>query len=268
MQQSFISTNDLALNRGYAVFDFFRVFKGIPLFIDDYLNRFYNSAYVLGLSIPYTKDELKATIKELIFINNLEESGIRLVLTGGISENNFAVAEPNLIITPSLLQLPSQIDFDKGIHLITHDYLRTLPHVKSTNYLMAIWLQDIIKKAQADDVIYTNNSNVLELPRANIFIITNENVLVTPHQNILAGVTRKNIIAIAESLLKVEERNITIDELLNAQEVFISSTTKRILPVAAINNCEVNSNFSTLISKELYKKLLQKEVDYCSQYSI
>lgn len=265
-EESFISTNDLTLNRGYGVFDFFRISKSISLFIDDHLNRLLNSAKELRLNIPYTRGEIKKIIIELIQINHLSEAGVRIILTGGISDNNFTISDPNFIITNSSLQLPTEEDFNKGINLITHPYLRTLPQVKSTNYLMAIYLQEIIFKQQADDVIYVNNDQVLELPRANIFIITHNDALITPHENILAGVTRKNILEIASSFMKVEERNVSIDELLNAKEVFISSTTKRILPVATINKQVLNGNFEISKTKQLYLKLLEKEVNYINNY--
>ncbi|MBS4042986.1 MAG: aminotransferase class IV family protein [Chitinophagaceae bacterium] len=265
-EESFISTNDLTLNRGYGVFDFFRISKSIPLFIDDHLNRLLNSAKELRLNIPYTREEIKKIIIELIQINHLSEAGVRIILTGGISDNNFTISDPNFIITNSSLQLPTEEDFNKGINLITHPYLRTLPQVKSTNYLMAIYLQEIIFKQQADDVIFVNNDQVLELPRANIFIITHNDALITPHENILAGVTRKNILEIASSFMKVEERNVSIDELLNAKEVFISSTTKIILPVATINKQLLNGNFEISKTKQLYLKLLEKEVNYINNY--
>ncbi len=67
-----------------------------------------------------------------------------MILTGGISENNFSIGKPNFIITSSKISLPSIKDFEKGMKLITHDFKRTIASSKSTNYLMAIWLQEKI----------------------------------------------------------------------------------------------------------------------------
>ena len=267
-KDALISINDLTLNRGYGVFDFFRTSEGIPLFVDDYVDRFYQSANSLRLLVPFTKDELKNIIQQLISINQLKEVGIRMILTGGISENNFNISFPNLLIIPSKLNLPTIDQFKKGLHLMTYEYLRTLPNMKSTNYLMAIWLQDEINKNGVDDVIYTHNSQVLELPRANIFIINSKQELVTPNINILKGITRKNILTIASKFIPIKEKEITINDLMNAEEVFISSTTKRVLPVKSINKKNIGSNQQFSWSSKIYSELLQLEAKYLMQNKI
>ena len=141
IQHASLSVNDLAINRGYSVFDFLRTHHQIPLYINDHLNRFQHSADLLRLKIPYSLKKVKSIILELIKLNQLNNYGIRMVLTGGISENNFTIAKPNFIITSSKISLPSIKDFEKGMKLITHDFKRTIASSKSTNYLMAIWLQ-------------------------------------------------------------------------------------------------------------------------------
>src|SRR6185436_14223018 len=81
-----LSYLDLSVQRGYAIFDFFRLVGNQPLHLQDHLDRFYSSAEQMRLPIPKSRGELKQIIKELIWENELPDSGIRVQLTGG--ENN------------------------------------------------------------------------------------------------------------------------------------------------------------------------------------
>ena len=91
-----IHVSDLALLRAYGVFDFFRLVDLQPLFIEDHLNRFYNSADMLRLKCPVGRKKLKALIFELISINKIQNSGIRIVLTGGESATDTRLEIPHL----------------------------------------------------------------------------------------------------------------------------------------------------------------------------
>ncbi|HLO37929.1 MAG TPA: aminotransferase class IV, partial [Lacibacter sp.] len=75
--QAVLPVSDLAIQRGYGVFDFFRTSENVPLFIDHHLDRLQHSASVLRLQLPFTKEELKKIIAELINKNQLGSSGIR-----------------------------------------------------------------------------------------------------------------------------------------------------------------------------------------------
>src|SRR3982750_2451739 len=82
-----IGVNDISIQRGYGLFDYFRTSDNFPLFIDDYLDRFFNSASLLRLKIPHSKEHIKSLVDELIRRNNIPQSGFRLLLTGGYSED-------------------------------------------------------------------------------------------------------------------------------------------------------------------------------------
>ena len=122
--------SDLAIQRGYGIFDFFKVQDGKPLFIKDYLDRFYESAKLMELAVPLSQTELKDVIYQLITINNLPLSGIKMILTGGYSANGYDPAEPNLIIQQQPLQLPSPDMIEHGIKVITQ---QASPKLQNTN---------------------------------------------------------------------------------------------------------------------------------------
>ncbi len=235
-----LQVGDLSIQRGFAIFDYFRTRNFIPLFLDNYLDRFFNSAHLIRLNPLHSREELKEIINELIHRNAIADCGFKMILTGGYSADGFEPAAPNFIIIPQTLQLATREKFEKGLNIILHQYMRDLPAIKSTNYLMSISLLDKLKQQQADDVLYVKENVVLEFPRANVFIVTKSGMVVTPQDNVLSGITRMKTVEIAQKKYKVEERQVTGDELWNAAEIFLTSTTKRIMPVLKINDYMVS----------------------------
>lgn len=254
-----IGVNDIAIQRGYGMFDYFRTSDYHPLFIDDYLDRFFNSARLLRLKPPHSREKIKTIIDEMIRRNNIADAGFRLILTGGYSNDNFEIGEPNFIILQQPVSLPSAAQFQKGYSVVLHEFQRDVPYAKSINYLRSIYLLDEIREKKANDVLYHKDNCILELPRANIFIINKDGGVVTPLLNVLPGITRKRVLEIADKVYKVEERNITINELKKATEVFITSTTKRILPVLKIDNKPVGDGKPGLITNSLLDLYVEME---------
>jgi branched-chain amino acid aminotransferase len=258
-EETLLHVKDLSIQRGYAVFDFFRTMKGIPLFIDDHLNRFYNSAAAMHLKIDKSREEIKSIAQQLIQQTALPEAGIRLMLTGGYSADGYQLAEPNFIITCNPVKTTTQEDFEKGFSIITQEHQRELPHIKSINYLMAVWLQPLLKEKQANDVLYYTKESITEFPRCNVFIVTADNKLVTPARNMLLGITRKNVLALAQGILPVIERDIPVDELTTAQEIFLTSTTKKIIPIVKVNGQQVGDGKPGEVTSKLYQMFLKLE---------
>lgn len=253
-----LHVSDLSIQRGYGIFDFFKTINNKPVFLQDHLERFYNSAERMHLHPAVSPGELEQIIKELIQKNNIPDSGIRITLTGGYSADGYTLpATPNLIITQNPLSVPLEFN-TKGISLITYNYQRPLPEMKTLDYSMAIWLQPLIKADGNDDVLYHENGLVRECPRANFFIVTKENEVVTASDKTLKGVIRKNILNLDNSGFRFTERDITLEDLKNASEAFITSTTKHILPVLRINQENVGNGKAGEISKKLALLLFEK----------
>ncbi len=253
-EKAFLHFRDLSIQRGYGVFDFFKVLNSTPVFLEDHLNRFYFSAEQIRLNIEYAKDELKKIIFELLQKNNADDTGMRITLTGGYSADGYQLSKPNLIVSQHSFSTPAKEQFEKGIKLVSYEHQRQLPHVKSIDYLMAIWLQPFIKQNKADDVLYHQNGIVSECPRSNFFLITNDNKIVTPSKNILKGVMRTKLIETAKINFEIEERKITIKEIKTAREAFITSTTKIILPVSQVDE-HIFSKHNP-VTTQLYHSLL------------
>lgn len=261
-----LKVTDLSIQRGFAVFDFFRTMDSIPLFLSDYLERFYNSISLMQLEPPCSEKELTNIIRELISKNNIPESGIKLLLTGGYSADGYSPAKPNLVITQQPVTLTTPEKFAEGIRIITWDYQRELPEVKSINYLMGVWLQRKVKEKQAADVLYHKNGIITEFPRSNVFVVTADQAVITPAENILPGITRKKVLELAGRQFRAEARAVHLDELKNAAEVFTTSTTKRILPITRVDDQLIGNGKPGPVTTSLNQAFLQLEQDYVKSF--
>jgi branched-chain amino acid aminotransferase len=259
LNQAFLHVSDLAIQRGFGIFDFVKVQQGQPLFLDDYLERFYRSARQMELEVPLSREELKEIIRALIEKNALELSGMKMILTGGYSEDGFTPAIPNLLITQQPFSLPSEAKVQQGIRIMTHDYVREFPTVKSINYMMGIHLISELKARGVEEVLYAKNGQVSEFPRCNFFIVRQDGTVVTPARNVLAGITRKNVLTLAAKKYPVQEADITLEEVMQAKEAFLTSTTKRILPIVQVDDQVIGSGKPGEISLSLLQDLLELE---------
>ena len=226
--------SDLALQRGYGIFDFFRTVNNQPLFMEDHLDRFYQSATTMHMSAAVERQALRKMILQLIEKNSLPDAGIRITLTGGYSKDGYTLGQPNLLITQNAFSF-NRDNFYSGISLVTYDHQRQLPNVKTIDYLHAIFLQPFIKESHADDVLYYHDKEITECPRANFFIVTKKDEVITPAKNILKGITRKKILELSTGTFEVQTKMITSADIHEAKEAFITSTTKMILPVNRID---------------------------------
>lgn len=254
--QASVLITDLAIQRGYGIFDFFKTIDGEPAFFDDHLDRFYNSAAAMRLPIDKTREEIKALLYELIKKNELPDSGIKITLTGGYSEDGYAIGKPNMIITQQLLVLSKEVN-TAGIKLVTYPHQRQLATIKTLDYLMAIWLQPYIKDAGADDVLYHYNGIVKECPRANFFIVTQNNEVLTTGENVLKGIVRKQLLSMGGNGFTVAERDVTLEDLRQCKEAFITSSTKNVLPVTAIDGKLIGNGTAGNVTMALAAKLKQ-----------
>ncbi len=235
-EEARIHVRDLAIQRAYGVFDFFRLKDLDPLFLNDHLDRFYASADFMRLKISFSKKELSSIINECIQKNQIPSTGYRLTLTGGISELTMQPEHPLLVITQHNFQPPTKEQLENGINLFSYEHRRQFPSIKTIDYLLPVWLQPEIQKKGAFDVLYHDEGSISECPRSNFFIIDERDRTITPSAGILKGITRNKLIAMLVNEFGIEERTLTLEETKKAKVAFITSTTKIILPVRQLDD--------------------------------
>ena len=211
--------------------------------------------------MPYSREELRTIISELIAKNDLEQGGIRMVLTGGVSENHFSPSTGTLFMFGEELSFPSEEKYQHGVKLLSVEYVRAIADIKTTNYTLPVWHSMQWKEQGAEDVLYHWDGMVSESSRSNFFIVK-DGVIHTPNQHILMGITRKHLLAVAG---EVQIRPISLKEVWEADEAFISATTKIILPVTQIDDRKVGAGKVGKVCLDLMAKFREREKAYLSR---
>lgn len=255
-EKAFFPINDLALLRGYGVFDFFLMANGLPLYFEDHWQRLNKSAQSMHLAVPFARDELLEMISSLYKKMPMVFGGVRVTLTGGSSLDGYSLGpEPNSLITMQHLPLFPDTLPEKGFALMTHQYRRGLPQVKSIDYAVGIMMQQEAKTKGFDEVLYVQDGRVSECPRANIFGVTQQGILITPDTGILEGITRMRVLNLARNKISLEAKPVSLQQLMKCKEIFITSSTKGIMPVSRIDDTVIGSEGKREVSQKLYEGL-------------
>lgn len=252
-----ISVLDLGFVRGYGVFDFLRTYNGKPFKLEEHLQRLQNSAKQIALEIPPVS-QIKQIVLQTLAKNNLSESGIKIVIGGGDSNDGISPeGKPTLAVIIKPLPVYPENYYTKGIKVITVNYGRELPTVKSTNYISAILAKKLASRKRAVEAIYKNSKNqLLEGTQTNFFIFKKNN-LITADQDIFPGITRELVLKLAAREFKINLRLINYKELKEIDEAFISTTSKEVMPVVKIDKLVVGNGkvgYNTKRIMELFRK--------------
>jgi branched-chain amino acid aminotransferase len=242
-----ISVYDHGLLYGDGVFEGIRAYNGIVFKLKEHIDRLYRSAHTIMLKIPMTKSEMTKAVLETLKKNNLKDAYIRLVVTRGVGDLGLdprKCPKPTIfIITEPMLQLHSPEIKEKGITTVIvwvkRDPVDATTHeIKSLNYLNSILGKIEANITGADEAICLNRAGfVCEGVGENIFIAKEGKIFTPPvSSGALDGITRTVIMRLAEKLgYTVTERNITPNELFNAEEVFFTGTAAEVTPIRKIN---------------------------------
>ena len=253
-----IDVYDLSLLRGYGIYEGLAAHDGEPFRFRDHWERFGRSAKALDLAIPYTGEEVLAAMRALVKENAPHGRAIiRMILTGGNADGGIVhVAGREQLYLLSEPMRPYPIEwYERGAHAITHAHRRAFPEFKTIDYTVAVMLQSKMKQAGAAEAVYISDGNVLECTGSNIFCVRNS-ALVTPKDEMLHGITRNVTLELArEAGLTIEERALPLEELLAANEVFITSSFKDIVPLRSIDDTLITAPGP--ISKDLMARFLK-----------
>lgn len=253
-----ISPFDLGFVRGYGIFDAMRTANGVPFCLNEHWEKFNSSAQLLNLEIPLTKEQFKEIIRELQEKNNFKEMGIKTILTGGESENGFIRSNrvTFLIIVDNLVNFNLAPEFYKeGVKIISYEHRRSLAEIKNLNYLFPLNIQKQKNDAGALEIVYKKDGKILECSTSNIFIVKN-GCIITTQENIFQGTTRNLVISLArKKSFPLEEREINQEEFMSADEIFLTATYKKIVPVVKVDKTTVNNGKIGIITQTLMQKL-------------
>ena len=234
---------DLAVLRGYGIFDFTRSYGGHPFRLDAHLQRLGRSAELILLDLPLSLPQIRDVTLETLARNGYPgrgEARLRLVVTGGDSPDDITPAGNSrlLVLVTPFADQPAE-RYREGVKLVTNRQERRMPEAKTIDYVSAILAQRRARQAGAVEAIYVNRQgHALEGTTTNLFAVI-DGRLVTPGDEILYGVTRQALLELAELRMPVERRPLPLDELLRADEVFITSSSKEVCPVRQVDDTTI-----------------------------
>ena len=260
-----ISVFDHGLLYGDGVFEGIRSYGGRPFKLREHVERLYKSAKVLMLKIPYGQEELADIIIKTLRENNIVEGYARVVVTRG--EGDLGL-DPRrcprasvIVIADSISMYPEEL-CKKGIEVVTVPMLRIAPsmldpRVKSLNYLNNIMAKIHANNAGKPEALMLNaDGYVVECSGENVFIVK-DSCLVTPpaYLGSLEGITRETVMEIAGEMgLGVSEKCITLYDIYNADECFLTGSAAEIVPVSYVDGREISGGECGEITRKLTEK--------------
>jgi branched-subunit amino acid aminotransferase/4-amino-4-deoxychorismate lyase len=225
--ETFVPATDEGLLRGDGVFEVVRVYDGSPFALEEHLDRLERSSANLRLGRQVPRAELSAEVPELLEARGgpAFDGCLRIVLTRG---------GRRLLLTEPVPPGPAR----PWLGFVTYAPTRVLDGIKSLSYAGNMLASRLARERGFDEaLLVTPHGRVLEAPTASIFWAARDGVLATPplEEHILASITRDRLMHLTE----VEERPLTTGELLEAEEVFLASTTREVQSVAGIEEREL-----------------------------
>ena len=264
-----IPVTDHGLLYGDGVFEGLRVYAGRVWKLDRHLERLAGSARSLGIEIPgglvRVRSVVLETVEEFLASQSDEppsDAYARLILTRGegpLGIDPFSCKEPRLICIVAPLELFPSDTLARGLALITSSYRRANPDVldpgvKSLNYLTSVLAKREARLRGADDAILLNErGRVAEASAANLFAVADGCVATPPvHEGALDGVTRETVLELARDQgLHCEIRTLTRSELLCADEIFLTGTGARLVPVRSVDSVDVPQPIPGEVTRKL-----------------
>ncbi len=264
--EAFIPVNDMAVLRGYGVFDLLRTYGGKPFFLEAHINRLYKSAQKIGMAIPWSKAQVTDIILETLAKNSHPESNIRIVVTGGSSPDfSTPKGQPRLLVLVSAVsQLPEQW-YTHGVKIITVRVDRPLAGTKSIDYISATIAMKKAGEQGSVEAIYMDRDDfVQEGTTSNLFAFFG-NRLTTPGRGILAGITREVTLDLAKGLFDIDIRDIRRAELLTADEIFITGTNKGMVPVVQVDATTIGDGRPGPRTRQMIQELADQTARFSAQ---
>ncbi len=263
-----VSVFDHGLLYGDGVFEGIRVYKGRVFELDAHLKRLYQSAKVIRLDVPMSRDDLVGAVEKTVEANGIVDGYIRLVVTRGVGTlglNPFVCKNGRLIIIADAIQLYPEELYEKGMKIISATTVRNHPlaippQVKSLNYL-----NNTLAKIEALDndvpeaIMYNHEGYVAEATGDNVFIVRDGAVYTPPVEaGALEGITRGVVIKLAgQENLEMVEKNLTRCDLYICDELFLTGTAAEVIGIVEIDARVIGDGRPGPITRLLRKKFFE-----------
>ena len=257
------------LHYGMGVFEGVRAYEtndgGAIFRLIDHTERLFSAASKINISIPYSENELCQAQIDTMSKNNLREGYIRPIVFLG-SESMGLRSQDSLSVNVAIAcwEWPSYMDpgaKKNGISVIKSPFQQYDNPLYSNNKIIGTYVNsimavnDAISKGAEEAILLDKNGYISEGSGENLFIVKNSALITPTIDYCLNGITRQSVISIAKNLnYSVEERNLTFDELLDADEAFYSGTAVEITPITTVDGSRIGSGVIGPVTEILQNK--------------
>jgi D-alanine transaminase len=236
-----LGVEDRGFQFGDALYEVFKFVGRRPIFLADHYRRLDRGLRAIEIKSPWDESRFVAVMRELIDRTAFDEGIVYIQISRGEGERKHFYPEnlePTVVAYSRAFQFPNAAKKENGIRLVTTPDLRWKHcDVKSVNLLANALAKKKAQRAGADEVLLLDGGIVREGASSNFFVVRGGDVITHPlDEHILPGVVRDRVIGLAEQAgIRIDQRPITVDELMEIDEAFITSTTMGVMPVSAID---------------------------------
>ena len=263
-----ISILDRGFCYGDGLFETLRASNGKIFYIEQHIDRFFESMQQILIELPMTRLELTKVVQETLARNKYKNAIIRLLVTRGDTESNIQIDSknhPTLVINIRPYTPLPKAAYKKGIRIMLFQERANLINglkrrLKSCNYLSNVLIKELSdRKNYMEGVVVDPDFGVTEGATSNIFIVE-QGQLKTPPLSpfVLAGITRQVVLEIArDHRIPFAEEQITADELICADEVFITNSCIEILPVTQVDSNLIGHKKPGILTRFIHDEFLK-----------
>jgi branched-chain amino acid aminotransferase len=264
--EAVISVFDHGFLYGEGVYETLRTYNSRLFLYNRHMRRLRNSARMIELVIPFTDEEMARHVADTIGATKLDrnEAYVRVMVTRGVGELSYDVkATPNpswVIIVKPLLTPPLEI-YERGCKVALVDVVRNHPKslnpmIKSNNLMnQALAAQQAFKRGGFDGVMRNDRGELTECATSNLFIVRNGTVLTPPLEcGVLPGITRELLFEVGRNAgIEVREQVLHDDDLFDSDEAFLTSTTREVVPIVAVDERAIGNGTPGAVTRRLLK---------------
>ena len=271
-----VSVYDHGLLYVDGVFEGIRVYSGRIFECAAHIDRLFASAKAIRLTIPLSREAMRAAMEETVRANDFRDCYMRLVVTRGVG---YLGLNPNKCPTPTVIVITDTIDmypkemYEKGMAVITASVIRNHPNALSPRIKSLNYLNNILAKIEAVDagvpeaIMLNHEGNVAECTGDNLFIVRG-GVVLTPGtaDGILEGITRKVIIDLCRKLdVPCFEKTLQRHDLYIADECFLTGSAAEVIPVTKIDGRTIAGGQVGPVTRKLMDAFHRHVREYKSQ---
>ncbi len=255
-----ISVSDSGFLYGAGLFETMRSYNCVVFALKDHLDRLFFSARTLSINRAYDRKYITDIIYKVLQANKLTDARLRLTLSNGPMSQSDEQRKATLLITAAKLQPYPAEYYKKGVLVVLCPFKQnpnepTCGHKTTSYFSRMIALNRAHQKRAAEALWFTTDNRLAEGCISNVFLVK-DSVLHTPpiETPVLAGIARKTVCQIAlKNSIKLVEKDLSIDDVLAADEIFLTNVIMQIMPVTTVEKHTVSDGKVGTMTKEMQK---------------